>query len=307
MTRSMNSEYHVPVLLRESIDGLIKSKDGIYVDLTYGGGGHSASILNSISTKGCLYSFDQDEEAIRNKIPDQRLRLFQSNFKYFGKFLDYERVNKVDGILADLGVSSHQFDSESRGFSFRFDHALDMRMNEQAEMSAADILNSFEESELVRVLSDYGEVRNTKTLARAIVASREVRSFDTTHQFNSFLRPLIIGEPKKYLSQVYQALRIEVNQEMKVLEQTLSEVSKYLVNGGRFVVLTYHSVEDRLVKRFLKSGNISGEVVKDDFGKIYRPFKKIGKAMMMPSAEEIKVNPRSRSAKLRIVEKMENE
>ncbi len=298
-----HKEYHVPVLLRPSVEGLVKDLNGIYIDLTFGGGGHSRAILEKLSAKGRLMAFDQDEDAIANAFTDRRLQLFKANFRYFGQFLKYKKVSQVDGIFADLGVSSWQFDSDKRGFSFRFDQKLDMRMNESSKITAAEILNTYQEKELVRIFSEYGEVRNSKSLARKIVDLREVDDWVSTRQFNHFLERMRIGEIKKYFAQVYQALRIEVNDEMGALCQMLVEAEKYLAVGGRLVVLTYHSIEDRYVKRFLKTGNFTGEQIKDDFGNIERPFVKMGKQVVLPEQNEIKLNPRSRSAKLRVVEK----
>ncbi len=298
-----NKEYHIPVLLNPSVEGLVTNPDGIYIDLTFGGGGHSRAIVDRLSAKGCLCAFDQDEDAIANAFTDRRLHLYKANFRYFGQFLKYEGIKKVDGIFADLGVSSWQFDSDKRGFSFRFDQKLDMRMNEHSTRTAAEILNNYSQQDLVSIFSEYGEVRNSKSLARKIVELRELELWQTTRQFNQCLERMRIGEIKKYFAQVYQALRIEVNDEMGALKQMLEESEKWLKVGGRLVMLTYHSIEDRYVKRFLKTGNFTGEQIKDDFGNIRRPFGKVGKQIILPDQQEIKENPRSRSAKLRVVEK----
>lgn len=298
------SEFHTAVLREDSIQALITNKSGIYVDLTFGGGGHSMTILNSINAEGYLFAFDQDDEALENQLDDKRFTLFKSNFKYFGNFLDYLKIDKVDGILADLGVSSWQFDSDERGFSFRFEQALDMRMNTSSELTAAKILNSYNQDALVEIFSAYGEVRNAKTLAREIIKMRNSESWKTTNQLNRLLERLYMGERKRYFSQVYQAIRIEVNEEMESLKEMLSASATWLKKDGRLVVISYHSVEDRLVKRFIQNGNFSSEKEVDDFGNVIRPLKKVGKGLMVPSREEILENPRARSAKLRVAEKL---
>ncbi len=300
----MNKEYHVPVLLQASVEGLITDRDGVYIDLTFGGGGHAMTILNQLNDNGHLIAFDQDEDAIDNAFTDKRLTLIRSNFKYFWRFLRFMNIEKVDGILVDLGVSSWQFDSDERGFSFRFDQALDMRMNQMAVHTAADVLNKYSESDLVRMFSELGEVRNSKSLAKAVVGERLKRRWESTSQLNALLSKLRMGEEKRYFSQVYQALRMEVNDELGVIKEMLEYVPRFLRKGGRFVVLSYHSVEDRLVKRFLKNGSFDKEPIKDEFGNFQRSFKKVGKNVIEANGDEVKENPRSRSAKLRIVERI---
>ncbi|MFZ1458154.1 MAG: 16S rRNA (cytosine(1402)-N(4))-methyltransferase RsmH, partial [Saprospiraceae bacterium] len=263
------SAYHVSVLLKESIEHLNIRPDGNYVDLTFGAGGHSRSILNELSAKGHLYGFDQDEDAARNVIQDSRFKLIEANFRYVRRFLRLEDVHEVDGILADLGVSSYQLDAAERGFSYRFDAPLDMRMNKEAEFSALDLLMTYQEEELVQVLSDFGEVRNAKTLAKAMVTGRKLTALRTTHDLNRILDMHVMGPRMKYFSQVYQALRMEVNGEIGALQEMLLEGSRLLKTGGRFVVITFHSIEDRVVKNFFKTGNFEGEVEKDEYGNIY--------------------------------------
>ena len=296
-------EYHNPVMGPECIKGLNIQPNGIYVDATFGGGGHSRLILKELKD-GQLYGFDQDEDAIPNIPDDERFIFNHHNFRYMKQFLKLHGVRKVDGILGDLGVSSHQLDEATRGFSFRYDADLDMRMNQQDERKASDILNTYNIGELQNVFSKYGEVRNSKTLAERIVAERSVRKIKTIADFLNVLGPLVRGNRGRYLAQVFQALRIELNDEMGALETFLETSLEILKPGGRLVIETYHSLEDRLVKNFLKTGNVKGEVIKDDFGKIDRPFKLINKKPILPSAEEIKRNPRSRSAKLRIASKV---
>ena len=296
--------YHTPVLLQEAIEGLAINADGIYVDATFGGGGHSKSILNSLSAKGCLYGFDQDIDAISNKIDDDRLELLQANFRYLKRFLRLHKVTQVDGLLADLGVSSFQFDKPSRGFSYRSENLLDMRMNKEGEETAADILNEYSEAELLRVMSEYGEVRNSKTLAKAIVMRRKQRKFEMINDFLEMLDTVRRGDRIKYYTQVFQALRIELNDEMGALKDFLEQCNDVMKEGARLVVISYHSLEDRMVKRFLKTGNVKGVLRKDDYGNIHRPFKLIGSKVIVPSKEEIAINPRARSAKMRIGEKL---
>ncbi|MEZ5043256.1 MAG: 16S rRNA (cytosine(1402)-N(4))-methyltransferase RsmH [Saprospiraceae bacterium] len=292
--------YHVPVLAEESIDALAIKPDGIYIDATFGGGGHSALILKALGDTGRLIAFDQDEDASQNLPEDDRLTFVQHNFRFIKRFLRLYRVDKVDGILADLGVSSFQLDEEQRGFSYRFDSRLDMRMNQAAGETAAQLLNRYSEEDLVRIFSQYGEVRNAKTLATRIVEVRKVRPILSVGDFMVILEPLIKGQRLRYLSQVFQALRIEVNDEMGALQDFLLETLDILKPGGRLVVITYHSIEDRLVKRFMKSGNKGGEVEKDFYGNIHRPFNIITKKALLPGNAELKRNPRARSAKLRV-------
>ncbi len=296
--------YHTPVLLKEAVEGLAIKENGIYVDATFGGGGHSKSIINSLSANGCLYGFDQDADAILNKIDDERFVFVHANFRHLKRFLKLHKRKEVDGLLADLGVSSFQFDTPSRGFSYRAESELDMRMNKEGEETAADILNEYKERDLLRVFSEYGEVRNSKTLAARIVARRRQKTFSKVYDFLEFLDTVGRGEKIKYYSQVFQALRIELNDEMGALKDFLVQSKEVMSEGARLVVISYHSLEDRLVKRFLKTGNVEGVVEKDDFGNIYRPFKIIGQKMILPSQEEIASNPRARSAKMRIGEKL---
>lgn len=291
--------YHVPVLANESIEALAIREDGIYVDATFGGGGHSRLILNELGTNGKLYAFDQDDDSLRNQIEDERFIFNHHNFRFIKQFLRLHGVRQVDGILADLGVSSYQLDKPERGFSYRFDAGLDMRMNRQDERKASDILNSYSAHDLQRIFSDYGEVRNSKSLAQKIVQEREVKKILTIGDFLLVASPLIRGSRGRYLSQVFQALRIEVNDEMGALHDFLDATLEILKPGGRLVVISYHSLEDRPVKNFLKTGNVEGEVKKDFFGKIERPFELIKKGVLIPSDKEIEMNPRARSAKLR--------
>lgn len=298
------SSYHVSVLLNESIEHLNIRPDGNYVDLTFGAGGHSRSILNELSAKGHLYGFDQDVDAASNKIHDERCTLIEANFRYIRRFLRLQGVDEVDGILADLGVSSHQLDVGDRGFSYRFEAPLDMRMNQQAEFKAADLVMTYDEERLIHVLSEYGEVRNAKTLAKAIVTGRKLVALKSTYDLNRILDQHVMGPKMKYFSQVYQALRMEVNDEIGALKEMLVEGTRVLKPGGRFVVITFHSIEDRVVKNFFKTGNFEGEVVKDEFGNIFRPFRLVNKNVIMADRSEQNLNPRSRSAKLRAAEKV---
>lgn len=297
-------DYHIPVLLNESVDLLNIRPSGIYVDVTYGAGGHSRPILTQLSAEGHLYAFDQDEDAWHNRIEDARFTLIPANFRYFRNYLRLEGVTGVDGILADLGVSSHQLDVPERGFAFRFDSRLDMRMNAGMEGTAADILNSYDEQDLTRIFSDFGEVRNSKTLAAAIAKKRSVHAYRTTGDLNDTIEQCVIGHRGKYFAQVYQAIRIEVNDEMGALQDLLRDGLKMLRKGGRFVVISYHSIEDRLVKNFFKTGNFEGKMIQDHFGNIERPFRIINKNVIEASEPEQKRNPRARSAKLRAVEKI---
>ncbi len=297
----MASEYHVPVLLDECIEALDIKEDGVYVDVTFGGGGHSRAILERLGPNGKLIGFDQDAEAIANAPNDPRLHLYQSNFEHFARYLDIEGVSQIDGILADLGVSSHQIDAPERGFSHRFDGPLDMRMSTDPQlMTASDFLQSVSVEELQSVLSKYGEVRNAATAARTIVTARESQPLSTTSQLVDVLGSCIRGKRSRYLSQVFQAIRIAVNREMEVLEAFLMSGVESLKPSGRFVIISYHSLEDRLVKRILKTGSADGEIDQDEYGNIYRPFKLPSKQPILPSENELKQNPRSRSAKLRV-------
>jgi 16S rRNA (cytosine1402-N4)-methyltransferase len=298
------SEYHVSVLLDESIDNLKINPTGTYVDVTYGAGGHSKSILNKLDAEGHLFAFDQDQDALANVVQDDRFTLIEANFRYLRRFLRLEGVREVDGILADLGVSSHQLDMPERGFSYRFDAPLDMRMNAEAELTAAILLQTYSEDALVEILSSYGEVRNSKTLAKALINARKLTEIRTTFDLNRILDQHLMGPRMKYLSQVYQAIRMEVNDEIGALEEMLEEGFELLKPGGRFVVITFHSIEDRVVKNFFKTGNFEGEMEKDDFGNIYRPFTLVNKKVIMANDKEQKANARSRSAKLRVAEKI---
>lgn len=296
--------YHIPVLLEESIDGLNLKKGGIYVDVTFGGGGHSKEILRRMDKSCKLYSFDQDEDAERNIVHDKRFTFVRSNFRYLKNFLKYYGVEEVDGILADLGVSSHHFDDSERGFSFRFDGKLDMRMNKRAGMTAADILNNYDEEKLADIFYLYGELKNSRKLASVIVKRRSIKPFDTIGDFLETVKPLYGKErEKKEMAKVFQALRIEVNQEMEALKEMLYSATEMLKPGGRLSVITYHSLEDRMVKNIMKTGNIEGKMEQDFFGNVKTPYKTINNKVIVPDDDEIETNPRSRSAKLRIAEK----
>ncbi len=293
--------YHTPALLNETIEGLNIKPDGIYVDVTFGGGGHSLEILKQLGPKGKLLGFDQDEDAIKNKINDPRFIFVRSNFRYLKNFLRYHNVGKVDGILADLGVSSHHFDEAERGFSFRFDGVLDMRMNTKSPFSAAVLLNTYTEEQLADVFYLYGEMRNSRAIAKSIVEARAKTPFKMIFPFIEILKPHIgrINE-KKDMARVFQALRIEVNKEMDVLKSLLDQSLEVLNPDGRLVVLTYHSLEDRLVKNFIRSGNFEGKIEKDFYGNILSPLKAINNKVIVAGEAEVERNPRSRSAKLRI-------
>ena len=295
--------YHVPVLLNESINGLDIKPDGIYVDVTFGGGGHSREILRHLGPNGHLYSFDQDADAEQNIVNDDRFTFVRSNFRYLCNWMRYYGIDHIDGLLADLGVSSHHFDDETRGFSFRFDAPLDMRMNKRAGTTAADILNNYAESQLADIFYLYGEMKNSRKLAATLIKARKEKGIETTGQLAELLRPLLGRErEKKDMAKVFQALRIEVNGEMKALRQMLNGAIDMLKPGGRLVVLTYHSLEDRMVKNIMRSGNIEGKTEQDFFGNIISPLKPVKKGVAVPSEAEQQENPRSRSAKLRIAE-----
>ena len=292
--------YHSPVLLHESIDALDIKEDGVYVDVTFGGGGHSREILNRLGKKGKLFAFDQDPDAWENKIEDERFILIQENFRYITRFLKFHRVKKVDGILADLGVSSHQFDEVDRGFSTRFDAGLDMRMDQKSDLSAKKLINQYDEKQLSDVLFLYGELRNARTLAKTIIEAREGAKIETSFQLKEVLQKFLPkAKEHKILAQIFQAVRIEVNQELEVLKEFLDQTPELLKPDGRLSVISYHSLEDRLVKRFIRTGLFSGEPEKDFYGNIKVPLKKIGK-LIIPASNEIKKNNRARSAKLRI-------
>ena len=298
--------YHVPVLLRESIDGLDIKPDGVYVDVTFGGGGHSREILQRLGKKGHLYSFDQDEDAEGNIPNDDRFTFVRSNFRYLRNWMRYYGVEHIDGLLADLGVSSHHFDDETRGFSFRFDAPLDMRMNKRAGMTAADILNNYNEEQLADVFYIYGELKNARKIAATIVKARNEKTIETTGDLLKITEDLLPKtREKKEAAKLFQALRIEVNHEMDALKEMLNGACDVLRDGGRLSVITYHSLEDRIVKNFMKAGNVEGKVKQDFFGRIEAPFKQVGGKVITPSEEEQQHNPRSRSAKLRIAEKCE--
>lgn len=297
-------EYHVPVLLEESIEALISDKEGVYIDVTYGGGGHSKRILQRITAKGRLFGFDQDGAVFQNLIRDDKFEFVHSNFEHIHRYMDYFGINHVDGILADLGVSSHHLDDLKRGFSIKSQSDLDMRMNPSDDLTAQKILNSYNENDLVKMFSQYGEVRNSKTLAKAIVKIRGSRPFVTVNGFMDFLGSYVLGDWHKYHVQVFQAIRIELNREMEVLKQLLVNAAKVLRPGGRLVVLSYHSIEDRLVKNFIKAGNFEGKVKQDDYGNVERPLKEVKPKIVLPSEEEIKKNSRAASAKMRVAEKI---
>lgn len=296
--------YHVPVLLNESIDGMNIQPGGTYVDVTFGGGGHSKEILSRLDDTAHLYSFDQDEDAEKNIVNDSRFTFVRSNFRYLYNFLRYYDVESVDAILADLGVSSHHFDDSERGFSFRFEGKLDMRMNKRAGMTAADIVNTYSEERLADIFYLYGELKNSRKLASVIVKARAAKLFVTIGDFLEIIKPLFGRErEKKELAKVFQALRIEVNQEMEALKEMLYAATEALKPGGRLVIITYHSLEDRMVKNLMKTGNIEGKTEQDFFGNVQTPFKLINNKVIVASEEEVVRNPRSRSAKLRIAEK----
>lgn len=299
------SEYHTSVLLDESVSALVDSVDGVYADATFGGGGHTAEILSRLSNNGRVLAFDRDMDAIGNRIDDPRLTLIRSDFRWIHNHVLHQGFKDgIDGVLADLGVSSHQFDTAERGFSFRYEAPLDMRMNQEAEMTAADIVNGYEPEELEKILRLYGEVDNSRRLAQLICKAREVSPIETTGQLGKAIESAL---PKfaehKFLAKVYQALRIEVNQEMRSLEKFLSGAAESLRPGGRLVVITYHSLEDRMVKNFIKAGNIDGKVEKDFYGNSKAPLKAVNRKPVLPQESEIASNTRARSAKLRIAVK----
>ena len=296
--------YHVPVLLQESVDGLDIQPDGVYVDVTFGGGGHSKEILSRLSPKGHLYSFDQDADAEKNIVNDDRFTFVRSNFRYITNWMQYYGVEQIDGLLADLGVSSHHFDDETRGFSFRFDAPLDMRMNKRAGQTAADVLNDYSEEQLADVFYLYGEMKNARRIAKAVCDYRRDKTIETTADLGKVVEPLMRSErEKKDMARLYQALRIEVNHEMDALRDMLLGATKLLRERGRLSVITYHSLEDRIVKNVMKAGNVEGKVEQDFYGRVTNPFRLVNK-VTIPSDEEQQRNPRSRSAKLRIAEKI---
>ncbi len=300
----MGNNYHIPALLDESIEGLNIKPEGIYVDVTFGGGGHSKEILKKLED-GKLISFDQDSDSIVNIISDERFVFVNHNFKYLKNFLKYYGFEKVDGILADLGVSSHDFDVAERGFSFRFNGDLDMRMNQKGKLKAETVVNEYEESELLRIMREYGEIDNARKVVAAIVKERQIKRIVDTHSLCEILRPLIPAKSaNKYLAQIFQAIRIEVNQELNTLKCFLEDAADVLNPGGRLVIISYHSLEDRLVKNYLNKGGFSGDAQLDFFGNKILKFKQAGKKVIVPSEEEININPRVRSAKLRIAERI---
>ena len=307
--------YHVPVLLEESVGGLDIKPDGIYVDVTFGGGGHSREILRHLGPQGRLFGFDQDEDAERNIVDDERFTFVRSNFRYLRNWMRYYGVEQIDGLLADLGVSSHHFDDETRGFSFRFDAPLDMRMNKRSGMTAADILNDYSEEQLADIFYLYGELKNARRIAATIVKARAGKPIVTTNDLLQVLgisdtngqSSMVNGQWKKDAAKLFQALRIEVNHEMDALKEMLSAARDLLKAGGRLSVITYHSLEDRMVKNMMRAGNLEGKVVQDFFGCTASPFRQIGGKVIVPSDEEQQQNPRSRSAKLRIAEKVKDE
>jgi len=311
--------YHVPVLLAESVDGLGIKPDGVYVDVTFGGGGHSREILRRLDGKGRLYGFDQDEDAEQNIVDDARFTFVRSNFRYLKNWMRYYGVEAIDGLLADLGVSSHHFDDEARGFSFRFDAPLDMRMNQRARMTAADVLNTYGEEQLADIFYFYGELKNARRLAAAIVKVRAQKALATTSDLlqaiglsaDDIQAAMDKGQPstanaqwKKDAARLFQALRIEVNHEMDALKEMLNAARDLIRPGGRLSVITYHSLEDRLVKNMMKAGNVEGKVTQDFFGRSESPFRQVGGKLIVPDEAEQQRNPRSRSAKLRVAERM---
>jgi 16S rRNA (cytosine1402-N4)-methyltransferase len=296
-------QYHKPVLLHESIDGIAITGDGVYVDATFGGGGHSREIMKHLGADGRLIGFDQDADAERNAIGDERFSLVRANFRHMKRFLRLEGITQVDGILADLGVSSHQFDEGTRGFSYRFEGPLDMRMNQADTLTAADVLNKYAAEPLQKMFSDYGEVRNAKTLANAIVEWRAQSSFKTTADLRALCEQQVKGELHRYMAQVYQSLRMEVNDELGALMDLLKESKDLIKPGGRLAIITFHSLEDRLVKNYMRHGSFGDEPVKDFFGNVEKHWKLITKKPITASNEETRENTRSQSAKLRVAER----
>ena len=301
---SNEETYHVPVLLKESVDGLDIVPDGIYVDVTFGGGGHSREILSRLGENGHLYSFDQDEDAEKNILNDNRFTFVRSNFRYLRNWMRYYGIEQIDGLLADLGVSSHHFDDETRGFSFRFDAPLDMRMNKRSGVTAAEILNTYDEEQLANIFYIYGELKNARKIAASIIKARGEKPIVTTGDLMQITANLFMRERvKKETAKLFQALRIEVNHEMEALKEMLYGAQEVLREGGRLSVITYHSLEDRIVKNIIKAGNVEGKVKQDFFGRTEAPFRQISNKVIVPNEEEQLCNPRSRSAKLRIAEK----
>ena len=303
-TEKGDSPYHIPVMLKEALDGLDIKPDGIYVDCTFGGGGHSRGILERLSEKGKLFAFDQDEDSRQNLPADPRLVFVPHNFRHIGRFLKLYKADKVDGILADLGVSSHQFDEAERGFSTRFDAPLDMRMDPRQPLTAAGVLQDLSEQELHKIFERFGEVTNAKTLARTITEYRQSVPLKTIRQFKEALHPVVKGNPNKYFAQVFQALRITVNDEFGALEEMLEQLPGLLKPGGRSAVITFHSLEDRIVKNFFRQGSVEEPEADEVYGtRVDNPLRMVNKKPILPSPEEIRKNPRARSAKLRIAER----
>lgn len=301
------SEYHNPVLLKESVDALIIDESGIYVDCTFGGGGHSREIVSRLAEGGKLYSFDQDEDAVRNKFEDSKFELIEQNFRFLKNNLRFRMVRQIDGVLADLGVSSHQFDTPDRGFSTRFDGELDMRMNQNSKLSAKTIVNEYEEEDLARIFYDYGELQGPYRLAREIIKAREDKPIETIEELKAIFSFIPKMKENKFFAQMFQALRIEVNDEMAALKDMLMQCADVIKPGGRLVIISYHSLEDRLVKRFIKNGMFEGEPERDMYGNWYAPFKPLQSKVIVPTQDEINVNPRARSAKMRIAVRNEND
>lgn len=300
----MMMDYHNPVLLKETVDGLNIHEDGVYVDVTFGGGGHSREILKRLGPSGKLIAFDQDQDALKNTINDERFTLINENFRYLKRFLRFHGVKQVDGILADFGVSSHQFDEAKRGFSIRFDANLDMRMNQSDKLTAFHVVNEYEENQLRSVLYNYGELKQAPAMARTIVSARKNEPIETSGQLKEVLKRFLPPRKEsKVLAQIFQAIRIEVNQEIEALKEFLLQIPEVLTKGGRLSIISYHSLEDRLVKRFIRNGLFEGEPERDIYGNFEVPLRKVGN-MIVPSAEEIEINNRARSAKLRIAEKL---
>ena len=296
--------YHVPVLLDESINGLNLHPDGVYIDVTFGGGGHSREILRRLPQGSRLFSFDQDADAERNIVDDDRFTFVRSNFRYLKHWMRYYEIDHIDGLLADLGVSSHHFDDESRGFSFRFDAPLDMRMNKRADKTAADIVAEYDEEALADIFYLYGELKNSRRIASALVKARQQHAIATTQDFLHVVEPFFKRErEKKDMARLFQALRIEVNHEMEALKEMLAAATQLLAPGGRLSVITYHSLEDRIVKNVMKTGNAEGKMIQDFYGRIETPYRLVNNKVIVPTDEEQQRNPRSRSAKLRIAEK----
>ena len=296
--------YHVPVLLDESINGLNLHPDGVYIDVTFGGGGHSREILRRLPQGSRLFSFDQDADAERNSVDDDRFTFVRSNFRYLKNWMRYYEIDHIDGLLADLGVSSHHFDDESRGFSFRFDAPLDMRMNKRADKTAADIVAEYDEEALADIFYLYGELKNSRRIASALVKARQQHAIATTQDFLHVMEPFFKRErEKKDMARLFQALRIEVNHEMEALKEMLAAATQLLAPGGRLSVITYHSLEDRIVKNVMKTGNAEGKMIQDFYGRIETPYRLVNNKVIVPTDEEQQRNPRSRSAKLRIAEK----